>query len=105
MPQDSFQSNQGFYTSGFCSPIYSWLPAARASGCLCAHLINLSSKTLRGKNQAGGRLSYLHSPNNTHNSHSVGCVMLEIVNDLEIVQSIRAGEDNVQMICLLVTVT
>lgn len=31
MLQDSSQSNQGFYTSGFCSPNYSWLPAARAS--------------------------------------------------------------------------
>lgn len=45
-----------------------------------------------------GRLSYLHSPNSKHDSHSVVCVMLAIINDLEIVQSMRAGEDDVQMI-------
>lgn len=36
---------------------------------------------------------------------SIVCFKLEIINNLEVVQCMHAGEDNVQTICLLMTVT
>lgn len=106
MVQESFQSNQDFIPVVSSHLITAGSPQP---GVLCpwTYLISLSLKTLRGRIKSDKPTDILVSTPQTISmtAISIVCFKLEIINNLEVVQCMHAGEDNVQTICLLMTVT